>query len=226
MRPAEDCGSIGAQQAILEEVVRDPLLETIGPARDRAVDGAAGLLSLRTLIRDATPDDAPAIAHIGRDAFAATHRTLIPAALLDAVIEQTYSPDALVDCITACTATRDAHFLVAEGDGRIRGYLHFDCFGARPELHRIYVARELTGHGLGTKLLHELERRLDRGTTYVLLVIAGNDGALRFYTREGFRDEQTIEAAAFYSRQMGVTFPVGSTPVRGLLLHKTIRRTS
>ena len=84
------------------------------------------------------------------------------------------------------------------------------------------MARELTGCGLGAKLLHELERRLDAGTTYVLLVIAGNNGALRFYAREGFRDEQAIEAAGFYSRQMGVTFPSGSAPVRGLLLRKTI----
>ena len=90
-------------------------------------------------------------------------------------------------------------------------------------MHRIYVDRELTGCGLGAKLLHELERRLDAGTTYVLLVIAGNDGALRFYDREGFRHEQAIEAAAFYSRQMGVTFPSGCAPVRGLLLRKTIR---
>jgi len=210
--------------------MRDPLLQTIGSTHralhNEAMDGAAGPRSLRALIRDAKPDDASVIARIGRDAFAATHRELIPAELLDAVIEQTYSPDALVDCITACAAAPDAHFLVAETDDDVRGYLHFDCFGARPELHRVYVARELTGRGLGTKLLHELERRLDPGTAYVLLVIAGNDGALRFYTREGFSDEQTIEAAAFYSRQMGVTFPVGSTPVRGLLLHKTIRRSS
>ena len=199
--------------------MRDPLLQTLGspsPAlHNGAMGGAPGPRSPRALIRDATPDDAPAIARIGRDAFTATHQELIPAELLDAVIEQTYSPDALMDCITSCAAAPDAQFLVAESDGHVRGFIHFDCFGPRPELHRIYVARELTGRGLGTELLHELERRLDAGTTYVLLVIAGNDGALRFYTREGFRNEQAIEAAGFYSRQMGVTFPRGSAPEIG-----------
>ena len=118
--------------------MRDPLLQTIGSTHralhNEAMDGAAGPRSLRALIRDATPDDAPVIARIGRDAFAATHRELIPAGLLDAVIEQTYSPDALVDCVTACADAPDAHFLVAESDGDIRGYLHFDCFSTRPEL--------------------------------------------------------------------------------------------
>lgn len=71
-------------------------------------------------------------------------------------------------------------------------------------------------------MLNELERRLAAGTTYVLLVIAGNQGALRFYAREGFREEQLIEAGGFYSRQMAVKFPDGSAPVPGLLLRKTI----
>jgi ribosomal protein S18 acetylase RimI-like enzyme len=215
-----------AQQSITEADLYDPLLQTLGSTRpalhNEAMDGAPGPRLARALIRDATPDDAPAIARIGRDAFAATHRDLIPAELLDAVIEQTYSHDALAHCISSCAAAPDAHFLVAESDGDVRGFLHFDCSGPRPELHRIYIARELTGRGLGAKLLHELDRRLDAGATYVLLVIAGNDGALRFYVREGFREEQVIEAAGFYSRQMGVTFPSGSAPVRGLLLRKTI----
>ena len=226
MRPGGHRGTMGAWHSNTEAEMHDPLLQTLGPARPalhtEAMGGAPGPGSPRALIRDATPDDAPAIARIGRDAFSATHGPLIPAELLDAVIEQTYSPDALLECISSCAAAPDAHFLVADRDGQVRGFLHFDCFGPRPELHRIYVARELTGHGVGAKLLHELERRLAAGTTYVLLVIAGNNGALRFYAREGFRDEQAIEAARFYSRQMGVTFPSASAPVRGLLLRKTI----
>ena len=61
--------------------MRDPLLQTLGSARpalhNEAMGGASGPRSPRALIRDATPDDAPAIARIGRDAFAATHRELI-----------------------------------------------------------------------------------------------------------------------------------------------------
>jgi GNAT superfamily N-acetyltransferase len=193
--------------------VRNPVVEMDGGARPR---------SPRALIRDATPDDAAAIARIGPVAFAATHRELVPPEVIEAVVEQTYSPEALVDCITSCAAARDAHFLVAESDGSVRGYLHFDCLGPRPELHRIYVAGELTGRGLGAKLLHELERRLDAGTTYVVMVIAGNRRALSFYAREGFREEQRIEAVGFYSRHMGVEFPRRSAPLPAVLLRKTV----
>jgi ribosomal protein S18 acetylase RimI-like enzyme len=189
---------------------------------NREMDGGARDLAVRALIRDAIPDDAAAIARVGRVAFAAVHRGLVVPEAIEAVIEQTYSLEALVDCISSCVAAPDAHFLVAESDGQVRGYLHFDCFGPRPELHRIYVVPELTGRGLGAKLLHELERRLEAGTTYVLLVVAGNLGALRFYAREGFREEQRIEGLDFYRRHMGVEFPPGSAPVPSVLLRKTV----
>jgi GNAT superfamily N-acetyltransferase len=192
------------------------------PLDNEAMGGEARPRSPRALIRDATPDDVGAIARIGRVAFAAAHRELIPQQLIEAIIDQTYSPEALADCIISCAAAPDGHFLVAESDGQIRGYLHFDCFGPRPELHRIYVARELTGHGLGTQLLHELERRLDTGTMYVLLVIAGNEGALRFYTRERFQEEQRVEAVGYYSRHMGVDLPRGIGPVPAVLMRKTV----
>lgn len=193
--------------------MRNPVVEMDGGARAR---------SPRALIRDATPDDAAAIARIGPAAFAAAHRQLAPPEVIEAIVEQTYSPEALVGCITSCGAGGDAHFLVAESDGSVCGYLHFDCFGPRPELHRIYVARELTGRGLGANLLHELERRLDAGTTFIVMVIAGNRGALRFYARERFREEQRIEALGFYSRHMGVDFPPATAPVPALLLRKTV----
>jgi GNAT superfamily N-acetyltransferase len=45
---------------------------------------------------------------------------------------------------------------VAEGDGEVLGYLHYDCEGSEPELHRIYVDLERKRAGIGSALLREL----------------------------------------------------------------------
>ena len=90
----------------------------------------------------ATVDDAAAIAAIGSVAFPAVHGEIVGPTFAAAVVEQTYSIAALTECITRCGKAEDAEFLVAEGEGEVLGYLHYDCEGTEPELHRIYVDLE------------------------------------------------------------------------------------
>ena len=111
-------------------------------------------------VRTATVADAPSIAEIGRVGFPAVHNEIVGVAFAAAVVEQTYSIEALSECITRCAAADDAEFLVAERDGEVLGYLHYDCEGAEPELHRIYVDLERKGAGVGSALLmRELHSR-------------------------------------------------------------------
>ena len=67
------------------------------------------------------------------------HDEIVGAEFAAAVVEQTYSVAALTQCITRCGEAGHAEFLVAERDGEVVGYLHYDSEGTQPELYRIYV---------------------------------------------------------------------------------------
>ena len=73
------------------------------------------------VIRTAVVADAPSIAAIGSVAFPAVHDAVVGAEFAAAVVEQTYSVEALTNCITRCSAAGDAEFLVAERDGDVIG---------------------------------------------------------------------------------------------------------
>ena len=172
-------------------------------------------------VRTATCADAQAIADIGAPGFAQAHERILPQIIIDTVVEQTYSVDALRDCIAGCAADDDALFLVAELDDRVVGYVHYDSAGPEPELHRIYVAPGMPGSGIGTTLLGELHRRLPGGTSYILMVAEENAGAVRFYERHGFTRDATIDGIPFYRQHMGVAFPPDAAPVPALIMRRT-----
>jgi ribosomal protein S18 acetylase RimI-like enzyme len=161
-------------------------------------------------VRDATSRDAASISAIGRKAMPVQFAGLVDAEVVDAVATQTYEPSAVANCISRCTAAADAAFLVAEVEGEVVGYLHFDAFDVEPELHRIYIDAEHRNQGVGAALLSALHDRL-RPRTYILLVVKGNDGAVRFYERHGLTREGTLDGIAHY-RAAGVTFPPNPKP--------------
>jgi ribosomal protein S18 acetylase RimI-like enzyme len=173
------------------------------------------------LVRDATPNDAAAVARIGQAAFTDLHRGLLADIVIEAVVAQTYSVDALTGCISRCAQAPDAHFLVAERESEIVGYLHFDSEGDEPELHRIYVEPNRKRGGIGTTLLREHHHRLGPGGSYILLVLAANEGAIAFYGRHGLVEEAHVDAVAFYREHMAVEFPPDASPVPALVLRYT-----
>jgi len=173
-------------------------------------------------VRDGTVDDAPAIAAIGSAAVPRTYAGIFDQSIIDAIIEQTYSVEALRSCIAACAKEHDAHFLVAEDGGRVLGYLHYDAAGGQPELHRIYAAPDAIGKGVGSALIGELHHRLAPGTSYVLMVAADNDRAVRFYERHGFTVDAEVNGLAYYEERMGVAFPPDATPVPSVVMRYTV----
>lgn len=179
----------------------------------------------RLAIRDATPADAEAIGRIAHAALPATYGSRVDEVLLAAMLEQLYSHQALTECITLCSQAPGAHFLVAESDGQVVAYLHFDSFGPRTELHRLYTDPALTGRGIGARLMDELEARLPAGTIYMLLVVESNRGAVRFYERRGFGvEERLTDGLATYQDHMGVEVPAGCAPVTTLLMSRTVQK--
>ena len=151
------------------------------------------------VVRAATVADAPAIAAIGSVGFPAVHNDILGPRFSAAVVEQTYSIAALTECITRCGRDDDAEFLVAEDDGEVLGYLHYDCDGAEPELHRIYVDLERKRVGIGSALMRELHASLRPGSSYVLLVVEENTEARAFYERHGLIVERRLDGPSHYA---------------------------
>jgi ribosomal protein S18 acetylase RimI-like enzyme len=175
-----------------------------------------------TTVRDAVAADAEAIACIGRVAVPDTYSDLIDdAAVMDAIVEQSYALDVLRECILHCVRAVDAHFLVAERDGRIVGFLHYDREGREPELHRIYVEPTQKRRGIGGALLRELHGRIAPGGSYILMVVAANRPAVAFYERHGFAEAARVEGVAYMHERMGVEFAAGAPHVPALILRFT-----
>lgn len=172
------------------------------------------------LVRDAVAADAGAVAAIGRVGFPMVHEPLLGPAATAAVVEQTYAVDAVARAIERCDAAGDAHFLVAERDDRVAGYLHFDSFGDEPELHRIYVDPGQKGSGVGSALIEELHRRIGPEGEYVLMVAAANQDGIRFYQQHGLVEERRVNATDFYRRHMGVRFPSDAPRVEALVMRR------
>jgi hypothetical protein len=72
------------------------------------------------MVRDASIDDAEALAVIGRRAMPLQYRGLVDPVAVNAAVEQIYSDAAIGACIRCCDAAPDAWFLVAERRGAVR----------------------------------------------------------------------------------------------------------
>lgn len=172
-------------------------------------------------IREATPADAGAIAAIGTVEFARIHGHLLGQGATSAVVTQTYTREAIAESIARCSAVADAHFLVAEREDRVVGYLHYDSFGSEPELHRIYLAEREVGRGTGSQLIDELHARIGPYTSYILMVVLDNETARRFYARHGLVEERRIpDGTKYYRDTMGVGFPTDTAPVPAAVLRR------
>ena len=173
-------------------------------------------------VRDASVGDADAIAAIGREAVPAQYAGLLDPAVMKATMLQAYLPSALVACIERCHGASDAFFLVAERSRQVVGFLHFDSFGPEPELHRLYVDSRNRGAGIGTLLMNALHGRLPAESAYMLLVVAGNDRAVRFYERHGLHVAQVVDGLAYYSEHTGVVFPSNTRPFHPVLMRRRV----
>lgn len=172
------------------------------------------------LLRDASTDDATAVAAIGSKAMPAQYEGLVDPAAVDAAISQTYTVSAVAECIDRCRRARGAEFIVAERSQQVVGFLHFDCFGPEPELHRLYLDEAHRGGGIGTVLMNELHSRLPPAAEYMLLVVAGNHGAVRFYERHGLHVAELVDGVTYYRERMGVAFPPDARPFRLVLMRR------
>jgi ribosomal protein S18 acetylase RimI-like enzyme len=89
-------------------------------------------------------------------------------------------------------------FLVAEQDGQVIGTVIGGFDGRRGMIYHLAVAQNFRGQGVGKALMAELEDRLRaRGCLRAyLMVVHGNDEAVRFYENLGWGKMTRVDTFA------------------------------
>ena len=170
------------------------------------------------ILRDAQPQDAPALAALGQEAFCASFAHLYGEEDLTGFLAQSHSP-AKVAAEIADPAMR-VHLALDE-HGQLLGFCKLVLACGWPdmaraanviELKQLYTAPSATGRGIGAALMDwALAEAVSRGAGEMQLsVYSDNPGAQRFYARYGFakvadihfmvgnqRDEEFLFAKVF-----------------------------
>jgi ribosomal protein S18 acetylase RimI-like enzyme len=100
-------------------------------------------------------------------------------------------------------------------------FLHYDCEGPEPELHRIYVDLERKRAGIGSALMRELHARLRPGSSYVLLVAEANAEARAFYERHRLIVERRVDGPSQYRAAIGLDLNSAAQAADALLMRFT-----
>ena len=132
---------------------------------------------MSVIVRDARRDELPPLA------LAAAQQTLLV---------RYHADGARLGADLQAALDRGEPILVAEHDGAAAGfawYLPHGGLGLGAYLRLIALAPGSEGHGLGTALMDELERRVAAASRHLFLLVSHfNDGARRFYAARGYRE--------------------------------------
>ncbi len=130
------------------------------------------------LIRSATPADLPAIAALHLQSWRATYAELLPADYLN--------DGARAQLAKKWAVLPEGTTLVAMQGNSLAGFVSVDA--ANPAyVDALHVADFAQGAGLGPRLLGAAFARIAKNgiSSAYLYIVAGNDGARRFYERLG-----------------------------------------
>lgn len=146
------------------------------------------------LLREARPDDAPALAALGRDSFCAKFAHLYQPDDLSTFLEDVYAVDTVAMEIAD---PKLSHQLAIDADGALAGFVklkHPSDYGEYSDaanpigLGQLYTDPGRTGQGIGARLMDwALDQARARHCDAIQLsVFSENYGAQRFYQRYGF----------------------------------------
>ena len=157
--------------------------------------GGQGAGNADVEIRDATPDDAPAI-----QVIYAHHVTTGLASFEE-------EAPAVADMIARQESARVGGYpyLVAVRDGAILGYAYASSYRPRRAYRytvedSVYVGAELAGQGIGSALLAALIARCEAGPLRQMIAVIGNSGnagSIALHRRFGFTDVGVLRSVGF-----------------------------
>lgn len=147
-------------------------------------------------VRLATVDDASTIERIARETWADTYAGLIPENVQTRFLDRAYAQEGLREAIRR----PESWFFVAERDGEVIGFAEYAPRSEeKVDLLRMYVLPAKQRTGAGSALLDAgLEAIRNAGgeyTTVIAGVEVGNDKAIRFYEKQGFKHATTTKFA-------------------------------
>ncbi|QPH55422.1 GNAT family N-acetyltransferase [Pontivivens ytuae] len=130
------------------------------------------------LLRDAIPSDLPAIAALHVASWRDVYRGILPAAYLAEAVP--------AELAAKWAQVPEGVVLVADGSQGLAGFVWVQP-GEEAYVDALHVAAHGRGLGIGARLLAEAAARAQEAgaRSLYLYIIAGNDGAERFYRRLG-----------------------------------------
>jgi GNAT superfamily N-acetyltransferase len=136
------------------------------------------------VIRTAVGDDLDAVIEIGHRTWPGTFEPIAGPEYVEMGLAKWWTADATIPAI------RTGRTLVAEVEGDVVGMAVYGPHEDDFVLWKLYVLPDHHGRGLGHRLLQAaLERARELGHARLSVsVVDGNDRAMRFYERHGFRE--------------------------------------
>jgi len=147
-------------------------------------------------VRDATPEDLPAVAAIY------THFTLRTTTTVNTEVR---TPREWRERFDVNIVNGPYHLLVAVDDGAVAGFVETQRFRPKPAYDRslelsVYVAPDLQGRGVGSELYTSLFARLQGDVRFhraFSIIALPNDPSVAFHERHGFVHRGTLSEAGF-----------------------------
>lgn len=108
------------------------------------------------------------------------------------LIDRSYLSTMSLEKCEKIAAFQKDNSLIAVEDGNVVGFVGFGAYRDEKdidmgEIHGLYVLEEYHGKKIGFSLMNEAVEQLFDYKTIALWVLKGNDKAIRFYERYGFR---------------------------------------
>ena len=135
------------------------------------------------VVRAGREADAAALAELGRAVVPATYGPISEAEAVR-TLETWWSEDALAESLR-----RIPHWVAEDADGRLVGISNLGSRGERRVMWKLYVHPDHHGRGIGSRLLAEVEARVE-GDELWLEVVDGNEQAFGFYRARGFEEQE------------------------------------
>jgi diamine N-acetyltransferase len=147
---------------------------------------------MKTQIRHATPEDTLTIIEIAKNTYKDHFSTIWSKEGLEKYLNNVYSKDTIE---SELSSTNKTDYIILENDNEIIGFSKLNYNINIPvlnvigtEIEKIYLKKEYTGYSFGKELIEWCINHitLKCGSLIWLEVLKTNNGAINFYSKNGF----------------------------------------